>query len=56
MTQRVGLGFNVHRFAAPEDGGSVYKFYLPREDKRVGSEFGFRRGPFGGLRAREIFE
>jgi hypothetical protein len=24
--------------------GSVYKFYLPREEKRIGSEFGFQRG------------
>ena len=29
---------------ASEHDGSVYKFYLPREQKRIGSVFGFRDG------------
>ncbi len=31
--------------------GSVYKFYLPREEKRVGSVFGFRAGAEAALHA-----
>ena len=31
--------------------GSVYKFYLPREEKRVGSVFGFRMGAETALQA-----
>jgi len=41
--QRIGGGVEAWAFAAREDG-SVYKFYLPREEKRIGSAFGFRRG------------
>ena len=41
--QRIGGGVEAWAFAAREDG-SVYKFYLPREQKRIGSAFGFRRG------------
>ncbi len=42
--QRIGGGVEAWCFANPADGGSVYKFYLPREEKRIGSEFGFRPG------------
>lgn len=41
--QRIGGGVEAWAFAAREDG-SVYKFYRPREEKRIGSAFGFRRG------------
>ena len=41
--RRIGGGVEAWAFAAVEDG-SVYKFYQPREDQRIGSEFGFRRG------------
>ena len=47
--RRIGGGVEAWCFAAPDD--SVYKFYLPREEKRIGSVFGFRPGPFDGLRA-----
>lgn len=36
-------GVEASAFLAVADG-SVYKFFLPREEKRVGSVFGFRRG------------
>ena len=49
--RRIGGGVEAWCFASPGDDGSVYKFYLPREEKRIGSEFGFRRGPFDKLRA-----
>lgn len=42
--RRIGGGVEAWCFATPADGGSVYKFYLPREEKRIGSEFGFRPG------------
>jgi hypothetical protein len=41
--RRIGGGVEAWAFASPADG-SVYKFYLPREEKRIGSAFGFRRG------------
>jgi hypothetical protein len=41
--RRIGAGVEAWAFAAAGDG-SVYKFYLPREEKRIGSEFGFHRG------------
>ncbi|MSU25037.1 MAG: hypothetical protein EXS32_14615 [Opitutus sp.] len=41
--RRIGGGVEAWAFAAEADG-SVYKFYLPREEKRIGSEFGFRVG------------
>ncbi len=41
--RRIGGGVEAWAFAAESDG-SVYKFYLPREGKRIGSEFEFRRG------------
>jgi hypothetical protein len=50
LLRRIGGGVEAWAFAAEADG-SVYKFYLPREQKRIGSEFGFRGGPFDGLRA-----
>ncbi len=39
---RIGGGVEAWVFLSPEDG-SAYKFYLPRETKRIGSEFSFRR-------------
>jgi hypothetical protein len=48
--QRIGGGVEAWAFAAREDG-SVYKFYLPREEKRIGSAFGFRRGEEAALLA-----
>lgn len=42
--RRIGGGVEAWCFASLADGGSVYKFYLPREEKRIGSEFGFRPG------------
>ncbi len=42
--RRIGGGVEAWAFAAPEDGGSVYKFYLPREENSIGSVFGFRPG------------
>jgi hypothetical protein len=41
--RRIGAGVEAWAFEAAGEG-SVYKFYRPREDKRIGSEFGFRRG------------
>lgn len=41
--RRIGGGVEAWAFAAERDN-SVYKFYLPREEGRIGSEFGFRRG------------
>lgn len=40
--RRIGGGVEAWAFAAED--GSVYKFYLPREEKRIGSAFGFRPG------------
>jgi hypothetical protein len=40
---RIGVGVEAWAFASVLDG-SVYKFYLPREEKRIGSEFVFLRG------------
>jgi hypothetical protein len=40
--RRIGGGVEAWAFAAAD--GSVYKFYLPREEKRIGSAFGFRPG------------
>lgn len=36
-------GVEASAFTATDDG-SVYKFFLPREEKRIGSVFGFREG------------
>ncbi len=41
--QRIGVGVEAWAFEAAADR-SVYKFYLPREEKRIGSAFGFQRG------------
>ena len=41
--RRIGGGVEAWAYASEHDG-SVYKFYLPREQKRIGSVFGFRRG------------
>src|ERR1035437_7564750 len=41
--RRIGGGVEAWAFAAEADG-SVYKFYLPREEKRIGSVFGFQPG------------
>jgi hypothetical protein len=49
--RRIGGGVEAWCFASPADDGSVYKFYLPREEKRIGSEFGFRRGDEATLHA-----
>ncbi|HVU33542.1 MAG TPA: hypothetical protein VHE61_08915 [Opitutaceae bacterium] len=43
VLRRIGGGVEAWAFAAEADG-SVYKFYLPREEKRIGSAFEFRRG------------
>jgi hypothetical protein len=48
--RRIGVGVEAWAFASPD--GSVYKFYLPREEKRVGSAFGFERGDEAVLQAR----
>ena len=48
--RRIGGGVEAWAFAAETDG-SVYKFYLPREEKRIGSAFGFRRGDEATLHA-----
>ena len=47
--RRIGGGVEAWAFAAAD--GSVYKFYLPREGKRIGSAFGFRRGDEAALTA-----
>jgi hypothetical protein len=41
--RRIGGGVEAWAFASEADG-SVYKFYLPREEKRIGSVFGFGEG------------
>lgn len=41
--RRIGGGVEAWAFAAEADN-SVYKFYLPREESRIGSEFIFQRG------------
>jgi hypothetical protein len=48
--RRIGGGVEAWAFAAEADN-SVYKFYLPREEGRIGSEFVFRRGEETTLRA-----
>ncbi|QYM79156.1 hypothetical protein K0B96_00645 [Horticoccus luteus] len=42
--RRIGGGVEAWAFLAPADGGSVYKFFLPRELRRIGSAFGFQAG------------
>jgi len=41
--RQIGIGVEAWAYEAVGEG-SVYKFYRPREQKRIGSEFGFRRG------------
>ena len=48
--RRIGGGVEAWAFAAEADG-SVYKFYLPREGKRIGSVFEFRAGEEAALAA-----
>jgi hypothetical protein len=48
--RRIGGGVEAWAFAGVDDN-SVYKFYLPREEKRIGSVFGFRRGDEAVLHA-----
>ncbi|MEO6875882.1 MAG: hypothetical protein ABI222_13775 [Opitutaceae bacterium] len=48
--RRIGGGVEAWAFAAEADG-SVYKFYLPREQKRIGSVFEFQTGEETALRA-----
>ena len=48
--RRIGGGVEAWAFAC-EITASVYKFYLPREEKRIGSVFGFRRGDEATLHA-----
>jgi hypothetical protein len=48
--RRIGGGVEAWAFAAERDG-SVYKFYLPREEKTIGSVFGFHSGDEAVLQA-----
>ncbi len=48
--RRIGGGVEAWAFAAETDG-SVYKFYLPREEKMIGSVFGFQAGEEAVLQA-----
>jgi hypothetical protein len=41
--RQIGVGVEAWAFEAVGEG-SVYKFYRPREEKRIGSEFGFQAG------------
>lgn len=50
LLRRIGGGVEAWAFAAERDG-SVYKFFLPRENKTIGSVFGFRPGEETTLRA-----
>ena len=48
--RRIGGGVEAWAYAAVDDG-SVYKFYLPREEKMIGSVFGFQSGDEAVLQA-----
>jgi hypothetical protein len=48
--RRIGGGVEAWAFASEADG-SVYKFYLPREEKTIGSVFGFQTGDESALQA-----
>jgi hypothetical protein len=50
LLRRIGGGVEAWAFVAESDG-SVYKFYLPREEKRIGSAFGYHRGDEATLHA-----
>jgi hypothetical protein len=41
--RRIGGGVEAWAFEAVDEG-SIYKFYWPRDDKSIGSEFGFQGG------------
>jgi hypothetical protein len=43
LLRHIGSGVEAWAFEALGEG-SVYKFFRPREEKTIGSEFGFRRG------------
>ena len=47
-------GVEASAFVAVADN-SVYKFFLPREEKQVGSVFGFKRGSESALQAEAEF-
>jgi hypothetical protein len=47
-------GVEASAFVSVEEG-SVYKFFLPREEKRIGSVFGFRTGDETVLQAEAEF-
>ena len=49
--RRIGVGVEAWAFESESDG-SVYKFYLPREGKRIGSAFEFGPGEETLLSAR----
>lgn len=51
--RRIGGGVEAWAFACERDA-SVYKFYLPREEKRIGSVFGFRHGDEATLQAEAM--
>lgn len=48
--RRIGGGVEAWAFVSEADG-SVYKFYLPREEKRIGSIFGYAPGDEATLQA-----
>ena len=50
VLRRIGGGVEAWAFVSEQDG-SVYKFYLPREEKRIGSMFGFHHGDEASLHA-----
>lgn len=51
LLSRIGVGVEAWAFESSGDR-SVYKFYLPREEKRIGSMFTFEPGEESVLRAR----
>ncbi len=53
VLRRIGGGVEAWAFVAEHDG-SVYKFYLPREEKRIGSIFGFKPGDEASLHAEAM--
>lgn len=54
LLRRIGGGVEAWAFASEADG-SVYKFYLPREEKQIGSVFGFAKGDESRLLADARF-
>ena len=51
--RRIGGGVEAWAYLCAATG-AVYKFYLPREEKRIGSVFGFRRGEESALQAEAV--